>query len=40
MKEDMFSVANAVDSSGAFIFGGYHTKNQPFKENENNRIMI
>ena len=38
MKKEMFSVANAVDSTGAFIFGGYHTKSQPFEENENNRI--
>ena len=30
MKKEMFSVANAVDSKGAFIFGGFHTKNQPF----------
>ena len=38
MKKEMFSVANAVDSSGAFIFGGYHTKNQPFTKNESDRI--
>ncbi len=38
MKKEMFSVANAVDSSGAFIFGGYHTKTQPFIENDQNRI--
>ena len=38
MKKEMFSVANAVDSSGAYIFGGYHTKNAPFTKDENNRI--
>ena len=38
MKKEMFSVANAVDSKGAFIFGGYHTKNQPFTLNNDNRI--
>jgi len=38
MKNEMFSVANSTDSSGAFIFGGYHTKNQPFTLNNDNRI--
>jgi flagellar hook-associated protein 3 FlgL len=37
MKNEMFSVANSTDSSGAFIFGGYHTNTQPFeKDNEGN----
>ena len=35
MKKEMFSVANAVDSSGAYIFGGYHTKNAPFTKDAN-----
>tara|TARA_Y100001935_G_C17302818_1_gene510372 strand:- start:205 stop:1476 length:1272 start_codon:yes stop_codon:yes gene_type:complete len=38
MKEEMFSIANSVDSSGAFIFGGYHTKTPPFKKDDNDRI--
>ena len=33
MKEEMLSAANAADSSGAFIFGGYHTGTQPFEKN-------
>ncbi len=33
MKEEMLSTANATDSSGAFIFGGYHTGTQPFEKN-------
>ena len=33
MKNEMFSVANSTDSSGAFIFGGYHTNTQPFEKN-------
>ena len=37
MKNEMFSVANSTDSSGAFIFGGYHTNTQPFqKDNDLN----
>ena len=38
MKEEMFSIANAVDSSGAHIFGGYHTKNPPFEKDDTGRI--
>ena len=38
MKEEMFSIANSVDSSGAYIFGGYHTKNPPFEKNETDRV--
>ena len=33
MKEEMLSTANSTDSSGAFIFGGYHTGTQPFEKN-------
>ena len=33
MKEEMLSTANSTDSSGAYIFGGYHTGTQPFKKN-------
>ena len=33
MKEEMLSIANSTDSSGAFIFGGYHTGTQPFEKN-------
>ena len=37
MKNEMFSVANSSDSSGAYIFGGYHTNSQPFeKDNDGN----
>ncbi len=37
MKNEMFSVANSTDSSGAYIFGGYHTNTQPFdKDNDGN----
>ena len=38
MKNEMFSVANSTDSSGAFIFGGYHTNTQPFQKDNNNNI--
>ncbi|MDC3024389.1 flagellar hook-associated protein FlgL [Alphaproteobacteria bacterium] len=33
MKEEMLSTANSTDSSGAYIFGGYHTGTQPFEKN-------
>ena len=33
MKEEMLSTANSTDSSGAYIFGGYHTGTQPFEIN-------
>ena len=33
MKEELLSSANSTDSSGAFIFGGYHTGTQPFEKN-------
>ena len=33
MKEEMLSTANSTDSSGAYIFGGYHTGTQPFAKN-------
>ena len=33
MQEEMLNIANSSDSSGAFIFGGYHTNNQPFEKN-------
>ena len=39
MKKEMFSVANAGDSSGAYIFGGYHTKNTPFTKDANERVQ-
>ncbi len=39
IKEEMFSIANAVDSSGAYIFGGYHTKTQPFQKDSFGRIL-
>ena len=35
MKEEMLSIANSTDSSGAYIFGGYHTGTQPFEKNKN-----
>ena len=38
MKEEMLSTANSTDSSGAFIFGGYHTATQPFEKNKNEVI--
>ena len=38
MKEEMLSAANAADSSGAFIFGGYHTGTQPFEKNSQGNI--
>ena len=38
MKNEMFSVANSTDSSGAFIFGGYHTNKQPFEKDNNGNI--
>ena len=38
MKNEMFSVANSTDSSGAFIFGGYHTNKQPFEKDKDGNI--
>ena len=38
MKEEMYTIANSTDSSGAFIFGGYHTKAQPFEKDSLGRI--
>ena len=38
MKNEMFGVANATDSSGAFIFGGYHTNTQPFEKDTQGNI--
>ena len=35
----MFSVANSTDSSGAFIFGGYHTNTQPFEKDNDSNIV-
>ena len=39
MKNEMFSVANSTDSSGAFIFGGYHTNTQPFQKDNDLNIL-
>ena len=39
MKNEMFSVANSTDSSGAFIFGGYHTNTQPFEKDNDSNIV-
>ena len=39
MKNEMFSVANSTDSSGAFIFGGYHTNTQPFQKDNDLNII-
>ena len=39
MKNEMFSVANSTDSSGAFIFGGYHTNTQPFQKDNDLNIV-
>ena len=39
MKNEMFSVANSTDSSGAFIFGGYHTSTQPFEKDNDSNIV-
>lgn len=39
MKNEMFSVANSTDSSGAFIFGGYHTNTQPFEKDNDLNIV-
>ena len=39
MKNEMFSVANSTDSSGAFIFGGYHTNTQPFEKDNDTNIV-
>ena len=39
MKNEMFSVANSTDSSGAFIFGGYHTNTQPFEKDDDLNIV-
>ncbi len=38
MKEEILSTANSTDSSGAFIFGGYHTNTQPFLKNAKGNI--
>ena len=38
MKEEMLSTANSTDSSGAYIFGGYHTGTQPFEKNSKGYI--
>ena len=40
MKNEMFSVANSTDSSGAFIFGGYHTDTQPFEKDNDSNIAV
>tara|TARA_A100001011_G_scaffold87838_1_gene92266 strand:+ start:8210 stop:9481 length:1272 start_codon:yes stop_codon:yes gene_type:complete len=39
MKNELFSVANSTDSSGAFIFGGYHTNTQPFQKDNDLNIV-
>ena len=39
MKNEMFSVANATDSSGAIIFGGSHTYTQPFEKDSDSKIV-
>ncbi len=38
MKEEMFNIGNTIDSSGAYIFSGYHTKTQPFQKDSLGRI--
>ena len=38
MKEELLSLANQQDANGAFIFGGYKTKTQPFQKNINGSI--
>ena len=39
MKNEMFSVANATDSSGAFILEEYHTNTQPFEKDNDSNIV-
>ncbi len=38
MKDELLSLANQQDANGAFIFGGYKTKTQPFQKNINGEI--
>ncbi len=38
MKDELLSLANQQDANGAFIFGGYKTKTQPFQKNINGKI--
>ena len=38
MKDEVLSLANQQDANGAFIFGGYKTKTQPFQKNIENKI--
>ena len=38
MKEELLSLANQQDANGAFIFGGYKTKTQPFQKNIDGKI--
>jgi flagellar hook-associated protein 3 FlgL len=38
MQEEMLNISNSTDSSGAYIFGGYHTNTQPFKKDSDGSI--